>query len=311
MAIDKIYIYGIMLFMENKNVYDSLVLIGPKAVGKSLIAEKLSNKNNIRVFSSDVLEYFSMFFLSGEIVSLLDLKADILDEFSEENFRSKHESCSDEMIERNRNFVVEYLKKIDYYDRVVDFVKMRNIVLKSMQILRSNPNFSLRQQLFVLQQQKILMLSEAIKRLSENVILDLGADIGSVISLTPKEQRVMTQIFGKSYHQLLKEQKMFFKQFDSVVYLAPGVDYKEKVDARSNDQYNKIYTENKDSFISYANLMVSMNGIFVDPSNEIFKQEKDADAEVWLKKNMLMDKSNVDNICYQIEEGLVALNQRQ
>ena len=85
-----------------------------------------------------------------------------------------------------------------------------------------------------------------------------------------------------------------------MVYLEPGIDYKEKVDPRSGDNHNKIYSASLKSYMSFAELVVAMNGTFYDHKNDVFRNDNDFDPEIVIKKEKLMDVANLENICDQI-----------
>jgi len=52
-----------------------------------------------------------------------------------------------------------------------------------------------------------------------------------------------------------------------------------------------------------------MNGTFNDPGNDVFKNDNDFDAEAFSKKQKLLNKGNVDNICDLIATEILEAKQ--
>lgn len=286
----------------NKSVLNnSILLIGPKAVGKSLIADKLSLKqDSMPIFSSDKLENYAMMFTEGDFRNVDEIIEVVKSSFSNEKALKKYKGNPEQIIKQNEKYVSDYINSLKFYATVVDFRKLRTIIYQTMSLLRNNGQLSLRQMLSVMQYQKIQMLEYFFENLQTPVVADFGADVGAVIELLPKEKSQIERMYGIKFSKIENAQKQFFKKFRNVVYLSPGIDYKEKIDPRSNDEHNKIYCENKDSYVAFAKLEESMNGTFFDIKNSVFKNDNDYDYEVLFKKNSLMDKSNIENICDQI-----------
>ena len=283
--------------MESKQLKNIVVLLGPKAVGKTLVASKLASKfDGYSIFSSDKLENFAMIFTRGNFRSLDEIKSAVEKEFSDENALKKYSGDPDEIVRKNREYVKEYMDSIDYYSQRVDFRKMRQIVYETTKIMSSH-EFSVKQLLFIMQYQKFKMVKEALSNIKEPLICDFGADMGALLELSKNECKELSIVFNKPFQELRKEQNDFFDMFETVVYLQPGIDYKEKVDPRSSDEHNKLYSENINSYLSFADIVVTMNGTFNDPGNLIFMNDNDFDSGAFAKKESLMNKSNVENIC--------------
>lgn len=296
--------------MELKKLTESVVLLGPKAVGKSLIASKLASRfEGYDIFSSDKLENYAMLFYQGNFRSVDEVKSVVKDEFSDKRALKKYSGDPEEIVKRNQEYLKDYLDSLDFYSKIVDFKKLRQIVNETINILSKNTNFSLRQQLFVMQYQKIKMLEAALENIEGKLIFDFGADIGSVIDLSDRERKMISSVYNKPFNSISKQQEKLFGRFGMVIYLEPGIDYKEKVDPRSNDLHNKIYSENKNSYVSFSDLVVTMNGTFNDPANEVFKNDNDFDAGAFSKKQKLLNKGNIDNICDLIAAELLEAKQ--
>ena len=295
--------------IKNNNI---IALIGPKAVGKSLIASKLSeNMGDISIFSSDTFDNFIMAILQGGFRNVSEFRNLVISEYSEEKLKRKYPGIDKETLRHNKNYLENYLKSIEIIEKYADLLKSKQIYYQTIKLLETNKPLSLKQMLFILQYQKILILTNIIKKIDQPIILDFGADLGAIISLNDKEKDKLSQIYQKPFHELMSAQKQMFENCGIIAYLSPGKDYIEKSDARISDDHNKIYRESEDSYSQYANIEMTMNGMFYDPSNYIFRSDKEFQPGIATKKNKLMNKGNVDNICDILLENIEELKQMQ
>ncbi len=284
-----------------------IALIGPKAVGKSLIAQRLSEKYpNHFLFSSDELENFCMLMLRGEFASVEHLKRCVIEEYAEEAKDFEKEGKT-HLIKYNQAHIDKYLKMVDFFEANMQIGNLLKIMNDTCEILQKNRRLTLNQQLFILQYQKIKLIEEALKDLKTPILCDFGADVGCVIDLYKSEQLRVSEALEKPFSSLKNAQKRLFDKFGAVVYLEPGVDYKEKIDPRSGDELNKIYMKSPESYISFANFMVAMNGTFYNQKDEIFKDDRLVDFEVIRRKEALADKGNLDSIRDEIFIGIEGL----
>jgi len=194
--------------MELKQLIDTIALVGPKAVGKSLIAAKLaSHFEDYDIFSSDKLENYAMLFYQGNFHSVNEIKSVVKNEFSDERALKKYSGDPEEIVKHNQEYLKNYLDSLDFYSNLVDFKKLRQIVYETINILRKNTNFSLRQQLFVMQYQKIRMIEAALENFDGKLIFDFGADIGSVIDLSDRERKMISSVYNKPFSAINKQQE--------------------------------------------------------------------------------------------------------
>lgn len=289
--------------MNETNLQKSIVLIGPKSVGKSLITKRLAERlKDYVIFSSDELENLCALIDMGNFKNAEEIKKEYIDEFRRNYKKQKYDT--EELKSRSEKHLEESLQLIDFFFDNFDLKKLVQMMNETRKILCARPNLTEKQMLYLLQYRKIKLLEEALSQIDKPLLCDFGADIGAVIGLYGVEQLRITEALNKPFKNIEKTQKKFFERFASVVYLEPGIDYDQKVDPRWNDRHNKLYTANRESYVAFANFMVSMNGTFYELGNEVFKNDSMIDFRSIIEKEKLMDKANLDSICDQIEKGI-------
>lgn len=218
-----------------KNVYtDSIVLIGPVGVGKSLIAQELSLATGLPVISSDRLRHLIGFWqIKNMDISKLD--------------KNQQQEFGDSL-------------------KLWDVLLKAGISEKKLSNFYSKHGFSkeLSQEIekkygpigwhFYQKQFELELLRYITSKLKEPVILDLGA--GMTISLDNDYQKVSQRMmsedknlyvacFNKKRSFSFKDIKKEIGKFQNVVYLQLPKDYKTKMDKASKDKLNDIFLSTK------------------------------------------------------------------
>ena len=250
--------------MNKSNLKNTIVLIGPKAVGKTFISTKLSEQTGMSVISSDLL------------TSLLVLDSSSL-------------TASD--------FPNELKQDNERYRKIFNFKELSHFVIEIAKIYQ-NENLSEKAKKLTMQYWKTRLLEEAISQLDKPVILDLGADIGAVYDLNQQEKKDAEYQMFFSESVISSRQSNFLKQFENVFYLKPSKDYFLSKNERILNEDNQTYLENPNSYSSFATQEISTDKLFSKEKYKLTEIELEK-----LQKNeraKLVNSNEIDNITSKI-----------
>ncbi len=216
--------------MKNTNLENSIVLLGPKQVGKSFFAKHLieeSNTPNI-VLSSDLLTNLLIFDISGNWYNLVETSE---------------------------------LKEVGaQYKSMFNFKELEPIV-ESLAKCQQTDKLSNKAKKVAMSYWKSRLLEDATRMLKEPYILDAGADVGAVINLSDADKKAISDFFFMPYSVIEHRMPDFLKQFGSAIYLRPEPTYKN-LQGRAQDDENAIYLESGKSYLPYATHIAECDQIY-------------------------------------------------
>jgi len=260
----------------------SIIFMGPMAVGKSLISSKLAKKLGYTYFSLDkCLQYITRLSKDPENddeVSFRFQFADYLDTF----YRMYSEY--DKVLFNNsifQNFNILNSKKYEIPEEI------------SMMVEQA---YNLR----ILQTAVRAILRESFKE-TVPLIIDANVLIGLNVDCTKFEDiydETLIKNFGftrESLNEYINEQIM---SFGERILLLPGKDYEKVAASCINNSGNQIVLKNLENMQEVATIVTTVDGVFTDLDNSMFKQDR-RNVPISSKKKLL-DNSSLNNVVEQL-----------
>lgn len=263
--------------MNNENLSKSIILIGPKGVGKSLIAERLQN-----MLKSNNQDFFL-------------LKLDVIRDLCKKLYDPQSKLTTQEIIKLDK----EYIELNNLFN--LESSTFKNIISRFYQIFnyQEDPN-----SLFKLSNNGLIafdnlislnILEACLNKINKPLIIDAGGNIGPIIDNVPSSDKFLVLELKDE-----DKQKRLLTKFGNVVYLAPGEDYEKGSLSSINDEANKAYRKNPNSYKSFANIIIEISNLFSDNTGAAFKTRDADDAQAQSERFKLLNNDAVDKICKQI-----------
>lgn len=263
--------------MNNENLSKSIILIGPKGVGKSLIAERLQN-----MLKSNNQDFFL-------------LRLDVIRDLCKKLYDPQSKLTTQEIIKLDK----EYIELNNLFN--LESSTFKNIISRFYQIFnyQEDPN-----SLFKLSNNGLIafdnlislnILEACLNKIDKPLIIDAGGNIGPIIDNVPSSDKFLVLELKDE-----DKQKRLLTKFGNVVYLAPGEDYEKSSLSSINDEANKAYRKNPNSYKSFANIIIEVSNLFSDNTGAAFKTRDADDAQAQSERFKLLNNDAVDKICKQI-----------
>lgn len=263
--------------MNNGNLSKSIILIGPKGVGKSLIAERLQN-----MLKSNNQDFFL-------------LRLDVIRDLCKKLYDPQSKLTTQEIIKLDK----EYIELNNLFN--LESSTFKNIISRFYQIFnyQEDPN-----SLFKLSNNGLIafdnlislnILEACLNKINKPLIIDAGGNIGPIIDNVPSSDKFLVLELKDE-----DKQKRLLTKFGNVVYLAPGEDYEKGSLSSINDEANKAYRKNPNSYKSFANIIIEISNLFSDNTGAAFKTRDADDAQAQSERFKLLNNDAVDKICKQI-----------
>lgn len=263
--------------MNNENLSKSIILIGPKGVGKSLIAERLQN-----MLKSNNQDFFL-------------LRLDVIRDLCKKLYDPQSKLTTQEIIKLDK----EYIELNNLFN--LESSTFKNIISRFYQIFnyQEDPN-----SLFKLSNNGLIafdnlislnILEACLNKINKPLIIDAGGNIGPIIDNVPSSDKFLVLELKDE-----DKQKRLLTKFGNVVYLAPGEDYEKGSLSSINDEANKAYRKNPNSYKSFANIIIEISNLFSDNTGAAFKTRDADDAQAQSERFKLLNNDAVDKICKQI-----------
>lgn len=263
--------------MNSENLSKSIILIGPKGVGKSLIAERLQN-----MLKSNNQDFFL-------------LRLDVIRDLCKKLYDPQSKLTTQEIIKLDK----EYIELNNLFN--LESSTFKNIISRFYQIFnyQEDPN-----SLFKLSNNGLIafdnlislnILEACLNKINKPLIIDAGGNIGPIIDNVPSSDKFLVLELKDE-----DKQKRLLTKFGNVVYLAPGEDYEKGSLSSINDEANKAYRKNPNSYKSFANIIIEISNLFSDNTSAAFKTRDADDAQAQSERFKLLNNDAVDKICKQI-----------
>ena len=263
--------------MNNENLSKSIILIGPKGVGKSLIAERLQN-----MLKSNNQDFFL-------------LRLDVIRDLCKKLYDPQSKLTTQEIIKLDK----EYIELNNLFN--LESSTFKNIISRFYQIFNYQEDpislFKLSNNGLIAFDNLISLniLEACLNKINKPLIIDAGGNIGPIIDNVPSSDKFLVLELKDE-----DKQKRLLTKFGNVVYLAPGEDYEKGSLSSINDEANKAYRKNPNSYKSFANIIIEISNLFLDNTGAAFKTRDADDAQAQSERFKLLNNDAVDKICKQI-----------
>ena len=285
--------------MEDKNLKESIILIGPTCVGKSLVAGELQKKLDLPILSIDDLIHFIDMEQRGILSPSQKAKEAYLKECikeveSDKSIPGKHLKAMEIKL------LTDYVDLYSYYCNMVGpLKKFYSIADDYTTSVRSATNSI--ESIYCYKDYAFKLLEASLQRINQPIIIDQPAPIGfkakkisllSKIKLNALSQNISPEILDSRIENFLRGA--------TTILLEPGLDYNLRNANPSRE--NDLLIDGIGSFYDSADLVISTNGLFNEPENKWFQQRTFSCAEEISTKERLKNQSEINNISDTIIE---------
>jgi len=223
--------------MKEELLNKSIILIGPKATGKSTVTSKFEEQNDDYLsFSTDLLINMMIYRMAG----------------------------------REKDLVTDpdYAKNLEKYTSLFKFDELDDMLLE-LGKYANNPDLSPKAKQALVQFWKAGILELALYDLNTTkpIFVDASADFGAVFDLNADEQKEVSRALMMDSSFVLERAKRVLKKFGNIVYLEPGSTYHKNKQERASDAANEVFLSNPDSYKAYATTTLSAEDLFLKNGN--------------------------------------------
>ena len=258
--------------MDNTNIYkNSIIIIGPSGVGKSLVSRRLGEVNRLPVINADLLRHClkdpgELILKKAQVSSKIrELQNELEDNPSCNVYRTKHEiiRLTNEAWTLDRQREMRMLMPLvkNYEEMGFDAEVSKTIKEKYGDIAWH----------FYQKQFEIKLLEDIIKNLNQPCVIDMGG--GMVVSLD-EEYKKLDQKFREINQDLYLKHfdldsigfdkiQNVLKPFKNIIELELPTDYKKYDTRASRDPLNDTYISTN-QYHTLASKSVSVGGLIVE-----------------------------------------------
>lgn len=304
--------------MNKLDLDSSIILIGPKGIGKSLIAEPLKNQMKMQyVLSTDFLRSIFIMFINGNLKDFESFKRQIT-KIAQETRINKAYPNQEELKVEQLESIEKYFKSLRFGISLLDFNSraeeyyntarnLNKIIQYQNAISKDAYNFLM--QYYITKLANIALNSPKLKG---PIVVDAGADFAIKYNLSVFDIIKIRQLLllsEKDMKSMLTYHDEFIKKFKHKVCLLPGVDYQESSNPKVHDYQNEDFLKHIDDYVNCSNIIVNVNGMFYDNTHSVFKVNQHFRVYEERIKDALKNKSEIANICETISTMLAEQKQ--
>ncbi len=282
---------------KNTNIGQSISLIGPACVGKSLIAKEISIKTGMPVISIDILVYIvtNNEFLTNQSPEIVyPCVKNSIETFIKQKGTY---GTTDEEIKKQQESIDEIFDiYLNYKELLKDLKPFAQIYYRSLDFCNTssnNPEYSIA----INQLTCNIMLEEILKRVKEPIIFDLPASFGWKVL----NGKAVSRDYKIDTEKLLKQTQKLTSLIGTIVMLEPGQDYLLRNSDKSNP-LNMAQLRHLDYYYPIADVIVSTNGEFYDIEENLsaFQNRVPFSAKEELVRERIKNNGEITNIVDQI-----------
>ncbi len=223
--------------MNKDLLNNSIILIAPKATGKSTLAKKFEEQNpDYLCFSTDLLINMLIYRLAGR--------------------------------EKDLSLDQDYFNTLEKYAKIFDFDELDDIILEIGKHA-NNEKLSSKVKHSLVQFWKVRLVEMAIDGLytKRPIFVDASADFGAEFDLSDAEQQELYNTISMQPDMVLDRCANFIKSFGHVVYLEPSSTYHKNRQERAHDTSNEVFLSNPESYKKHATTTLSTEDLFLKNGN--------------------------------------------
>ena len=293
--------------MNETNLSKSYMIIGPSGVGKSLISQTLSKKTGYPVFSiDDIIEFTKDNYNASSFPFLINEKKLLkyYKKLSKEygptyDKNSELDKKQDEMLKELSNLFFYYKNSLG------GFKELKQKYLENKKLdSELQDAFSNLISLYIFQSLSVNVYKVIASKIDEPVIFDMPCNFAWFL---PHDK--VFEDYEIDYKQLNKEMTEILNSVGAVVLVEPGQDFEER-NPEKKSSYFEFLLNNKHNY-KQSDLIVSSNSLFYDPTEPLLANRSIFDAKAQQKREELLNKSELNNICDQIIELCSELAQQK
>lgn len=277
---------------KNRNIQESIVLIGPCGVGKSLIATQLSQKTKKPILDIDDL----LFFIQADFVGDLSQDKHNQQEFVEKRIKELGEiervPLSEDEVKREKELVYEFVDLYNYYYKLLGgFEQFYSIFYD---YYKSNQKFTTQ-----------IGEINKLNNVTMNLLKKIFNSTDSSFVISPPASFGWTSKNPINFNsRIIQEGMGGFLDSAQTVLLRPGLDYSMRMLGEKNSVNYKYFLKRTQNYYDNAHFEISTNDLFYEPTNDFLKQRTWMNVREEMTKDRLKNNCEINNICDQIIEGL-------
>lgn len=281
--------------MRNHNQKNSIVLIGPCGVGKSLIASELSQKTNLPILDIDDIITFIQATASETLTISEQVQKEFITSHINELQKLDRKPLSEEETIIERQMVYDLVDLYNtYHKNLGDFEQFYQEYYNYIKVL--NDNMSVQEEIYHLNKLTLAMLKKIFSNTDTPYIIAPPASFGfQSVEKTNLNNKLLEYEINK------------FLQNTQTILLQPGNDYSLRNPA-SETSVSEILINNMDRYYKPVKLEVSTNALFNEPENDFLQQRTWLNVREFMTKNRLKNNAEINNICDQILSQLEDLS---
>lgn len=275
---------------QKANINQSIVLMGPCGVGKSLLSKTLAQKLNYpRIDIDDIIMFASM-----DANGTLSADPQVQQAFVRQQVDDLlyfHKNTVNR--EQQTQLVQESVDEYNYYDLLLDgFTRFRQDINDFYRLGCQYPSKA--GNIYALNRVTYQILTKILATTDTPLVISLPGTFGWEI---PETSSTALQHLQEKMRKLLRLTRN--------VLLQPGEDYALRCPTGQTN-VNTLLVRYPERYEDNADLVVSTNGLFNHPENKFFKQRDPFSVAERATKDQLQNLGEINNICDQIMEYLGA-----
>lgn len=281
--------------MKNENQKKSIILIGPCGVGKSLIANELSQRTNLPILDIDDIIAFIQADASETLTISEQVQKEFITSHINELKKLDRQPLSEEETIIENKMVYDLVDLYNtYHKNLGGFEQFYQEYYNYVRVL--NDNMSAQEEIYHLNKLTLAILKKIFNQTSTPFIISPPASFGF--------QSVENTNLNNKF--LEYEINKFLKNTQTIL-LQPGNDYSLR-NPSGDTSANKTFINNMDKYYKPIRLEISTNALFNEPENDFLQQRTWLNVREFITKNRLKNKGEINNICDQIVSQLQDLN---
>ena len=290
--------------MKKLNLKNSICLIGPSCVGKSLLSVELAKKLNYKHFSIDDLIVIVRSEMNGDIGPTQYhqnefFKNCIKDIQNDKEFAYLLKDKKYAM--KEWSLVNDFINLYNYYRNLLGNFKPLYKIIKKYNLMVGEYRKP-EEYINTLALTSAEIMKYALKMIDEPLIIDMPAAVGWKTEDVRISSYLKEELEQNSFRIDVEKDKEIIKTIlseSTTVFIHPGLDYNKRNSERRSESNQEILYQ-VEEYSEPAKIEISVNGLFNNPTNPMLQKRSWFDAKEYIIKEKLKNKGEIANICDQI-----------
>lgn len=274
---------------KQENISNSIVLIGPSGVGKSLIATTLSQKTNMPLLDIDDLICFIQMDMFGSLSpNAKHQRQYIKEQIKDLKSLERETPLSPEETKREEQLVYEFVDLYNYYHKLVGGFDQ---FYSDYYDYTNSKAYTKHEQIYSTNKFAYQIINKVFNTTNTPLVISPPACFGWN-SNNPFHHNL----------QFLQTKIGTFLESTQTVLLSPGEDFHLRTISDPSSINDKLLLKYQQNYYKNADLEISTNGLFNEPENDFLKQRSWLNVRETMTKENLKNTAEINNICDQIIE---------